>query len=250
MVMHQEIKVLIIEDEIIWTENLSATLFDLGFTIAGIAANFEEAVLLINKTDFDIALVDINLNHKNSGIELGNMLNTYYKKPYIFVTASMESHSMDEAVRARPSAYLTKPVHRKSLVANIHSAIYNFNNNHSPVYAALQLPSDMFFVKNGSKYKQLLWGKIVHARSDKNYTIIFNCADGNEYYIRSTLAKTLSHIIPQHLQASFAQVNRAEAVQVTYINEVVENEVRTNYKTLTVTESYIASLKEKMKIVV
>lgn len=247
---YEEIKVIIIEDEQMWAENLSATLNDLGFTITGLASTFEDAVLLLNNNDFDIALVDININRKNSGIELGKMLSGIYKKPYLFITADTDSHSMEEAIKARPSAYLTKPVHRKSLFANIHGAIHNYNGHLSPAFPSAEPNSDIFFVKHGSKYKQLLWSKVVYLASDKNYTAIFNSLDNNHYYIRSTLAKALSQIIPQHLQSSFAQVNRSEAVQISYINEVLGDEVRTPSKTFTVTEFYMTTLKEKMKVIV
>ncbi|GAA4460039.1 hypothetical protein GCM10023093_02050 [Nemorincola caseinilytica] len=246
--MNEEIKILIIEDEAMWSENLSATLDGLGFSVAGIADTFEDAVRMMNNEEFDIALVDITLHHKNSGIELGKMLTNYYKKPYLFITANDDPDAMEEAVKARPSAYLTKPVDRKSLAANIYNAIYNFNAHISPSYTSTVPHSDTFFVKNGNKYRQLQWSNIVYLYSTKNYTAIFNAADNTEHYIRSGLTKTLSHIIPQHLRAAFAQVNRKEAVQLSHIREVIKEEIRTDHKVFTMSDVYATELKEKMNI--
>ena len=108
--MHQEIKVLIIEDEEIWMKSIATTLHDFGYTVSGIADNFEAAVELFNYADYDIALLDINLNSKNKGIELGRMMCTYYRKPFIFLTGSSDRHTLNDAINAGPSAYLTKPV--------------------------------------------------------------------------------------------------------------------------------------------
>jgi len=153
--MTDEIKVLIIEDEEIWSKGLAAILNDFGYTISGICADFESAVTLLNSADYDIVLTDINLNNRNSGIELGKMINTYYKKPFIFITANTDSNTINEAVKCGPSAYLTKPVNRTTLVATIQGAINNFNEKISPSYNAGLPDNDIFFVKQGSKYKKL-----------------------------------------------------------------------------------------------
>ncbi len=247
--MQDEINIIIVDDEKMWSDNLSSTLSELGFNVTGVATTFEEAVVLMNSTDFDIAMVDIHLNRKNSGIELGKMLYSVYKKPYLFITAGMNQHTVKEVVNAKPSAYLTKPVHRKSLVSNIHAALNNFNERISPEYNTLIAPTDRFFIKQGNKYKQLQWGNIAYLNAAGNYTVIFNSADGADYHLRSTLSRTISSIIPQHLQQDFVQINRAEAVHIGYVKEVIGEEVRTEYKTFTVTESYIPGLRAKMNLV-
>ncbi len=247
--MHQEIKVLIIEDEEIWMKSIATTLHDFGYTVSGIADNFEAAVELFNYADYDIALLDINLNSKNKGIELGRMMCTYYRKPFIFLTGSSDSHTLNDAINAGPSAYLTKPVHPAALIATLQSAINNFNNHTTYSEKEATTNNNIFFVKQGNKYKKIDWTKIVYLRSDKNYTIIFNEIDKNEYLIRSTLSKILNFIIPPHLKSSFVQVNRAEAVHIAYVQELAGEEVRTSHKTLTVTEVYSSNLKKALNVI-
>lgn len=247
--MHEEIKVLIIEDEEMWSASYKATLHDFGYTVAGKADNFESAISLLNTADFDIVLLDIHINNKNSGIEIGKMINTLYHKPFIFITGSSDSHLLADVIAARPSAYLTKPVHPSSLIATLQSAIDNFSNNVTPARTTTDTNNDIFFVKQGNRYKKLNWAQIVFLQSDKNYTIIFNAADKTEYFIRSSMSKTLNYIIPGALKSSFVQINRAEAVNVAFINEFTGDEVRTAFKTLTLTEAYSNHLKEVLRLI-
>ena len=247
--MTEEIKVLIVEDEKMWSKTLANILNDFGYTIAGIADKFEAALTMLNTADYDIVLQDIHLNKKSSGIEIGKMISHIYKKPFIFITSSTEPEILAAAVSAGPSAYLTKPVHQASLIATIQSAINNFNERISPAYTPALPDNDIFFVKQGAKYKKLNWTNIVYLRSDKNYTIAFNAPDQTDYFIRSSLAKTMNFIIPNYLQPSFVQINRAEAVQIPFIQELAAYELKTTHKTLSVSDMYIADLKKAMKIV-
>ncbi|MBZ0262537.1 MAG: response regulator [Hyphomicrobiales bacterium] len=245
--LQEEIKALVIEDEEIWLRSILANLNDFGYTVSGTASNFEEAIKLLNTADYDIVLLDINLNRKKSGLELGKMVSGLYHKPYIFITASFDTHTMQEAIGANPSAYLTKPVNPASLVIAIQNAINNFNSKQPASNVSEE--ELFFFVKQGNKYKKLNWKDIVYLRSEKNYTSIFNAPEKAEYYIRSTMPKTLKYIIPASLQDKFIQVNRSEALNTTFIHEMSGDEVKTQFKVFYITDAYSKNLKKVLNII-
>jgi CheY-like chemotaxis protein len=248
--IQEEIRILIIEDEKVWAEILATYLRDLGYAVAGVANTFEEAITLLNKAEYDLALVDINLNVTASGIELGRMLHNLYRKPYIFLTANTEHTTLADAVAAKPSAYLPKPVNLTSLTVAIQSALNSFSSTAvEPAAGPIQEDSTFFFVKHGNKYKKTDWKDVVYLRSDKNYTLFFSAADKNEYSIRCTLQKALNNIIPEQLQSRFAQVNRSEAVQITFIQEITSEELRTPYGKFAITEGYQKELKIKLHVI-
>lgn len=247
--MQEEISVLIIEDEDLWAKSLTSNLGEFGFTVVGVAPDFESAVTLLNKKDYDIVLLDIHLNGKESGIELGRMIHNMYHKPFIFITASYDALTAQAAVSARPSAYLTKPVHPASLFVTIQTAISNFSDQVIALSPKDPASEDAFFVKQGDKYKKVYWKDVVCLSSEKNYTGVLNAADGSTCYIRSTLPKTLRHLVPQSLQKNFVQLNRSEAVQISYIQELEKDEVKTIYKSFLVTEGYLKELKERLRII-
>src|SRR6185437_4448341 len=107
--MQHDISVLIIEDEETWMQKISYDLSQFGFKVVGCAANLDDALPAIRANNFDIALLDINLHGKNSGIELGKMISSTLKKPFIFITSSVHDGIIEETASAMPSAFLTKP---------------------------------------------------------------------------------------------------------------------------------------------
>jgi DNA-binding LytR/AlgR family response regulator len=247
--MQEEISVLIIEDEDLWAKSLTSNLDEFGFTVVGLAPDFESAVSLLNKKNYDIVLLDIHLNGRESGIELGRMIHGMYNKPFIFITASYDAQTAQAAVSARPSAYLTKPVHPASLFVTIQTAIQNFSDQVTALSPRETGDEEAFFVKQGDKYKKIYWKDVVCLSSEKNYTGVLNAADGSTCYIRSTLPKTLKHLVPLSLQKNFVQINRSEVVQVNYIKELERDEVKTSYKSFIVTEGYLKELKERLRII-
>lgn len=247
--MDNEISILIVEDEKIWIECIQKILKDFVFHVAGIASNVQEALDAFGTVDYDLALVDIQLHGRNTGIELGKVLKTTYNKPFIFITASGD-HELEAAAQVGPSAYLTKPVNQSTLFVAIQSAI----QNHTARMVARpsgNMTEEMtfFFVKHGNKYRRVDWKNVAYLSSGKNYVTIFNVADKTEYYIRSSLHKTLHHIIPPGLRSQFIQVNRAEVVQSSFIQEFTGEEVKTAYKALPVSEVYCKELKSKLNII-
>lgn len=245
--MQEEIDVLIIEDEELWARSLKANLDEFGFGIAGVASSFEDAVFALNQKNYDIVLLDIHLNGRESGIELGRMVHSFYQRPFIFITASFDAETAKSAISSHPSAYLTKPVHPASLFTAIQTAIRNFTDRQVAV-SPKEVIADSFFVKQGDKYKRIFWKDVVSLTSDKNYTGLFNAADGSTSYIRSTLPKTLRYLVPASLQENFVQLNRSEVVQLSFIQELTKEEVITAYKTFTVSESHSKELKDKLRI--
>ena len=134
----EEIRILIIEDEEIWSRSISAALSGFGFTVAGIARDFEDAIKLLNTADFDLALIDISIGQRNNGLTLGSMMSTLYKKPFIFLTACKEHNVVDEAIRTGPIAYLIKPADDTTLYATIQSSINRFYKKESEPQAAAE----------------------------------------------------------------------------------------------------------------
>lgn len=248
--MDNVISVLVVEDEEIWSKMIQLVLLDFGYSIARIVNNTEDALTAFSECDYDIILMDINLNGKNSGIELGKVVNKVYKKPFIFITASGD-HTLMAAAAAKPSAYLPKPINPSSLFIAIQNAINNFSNGDSvqPDKNDDSLFSS-FFVKQGKRYKKIDWKDVSSISAGKNYVSVFNTIDKTQYFIRSSLQRTLQHIIPKYLQGNFIQVNRSEAVQLSFVLEISDDEVKTAYSNIPITESYGKELKSKMNIVI
>ena len=80
-------KVLVVEDEIIIADNICDSLIDLGYEVTEPAINYTEAILIIEKEKPDIAILDIHLSGKKTGIDIAKKINENYNFPFIFLTS-------------------------------------------------------------------------------------------------------------------------------------------------------------------
>ena len=246
--MQNDISVLVIEDEETWAHQIKYDLQQFGFTVVGCVDTVEDALPAITANNYDIALLDINLNGKNSGIALGKLISQTIKKPFIFITGSVLDDIIADAASALPSAFLTKPFSPASLFISIQSAIHHFSagQNAAPAKTGPELGS--FFVKLGNKYARVDWQNVVCLQSAKNYTTIIT-SNNDTYMIRSTLQKTLQYLVPQALKNSFVQINRGDVINKGFIREVIDDEVITEHQAFSITEAYLKNLKQQLNVI-
>lgn len=243
----EEIEILIIEDDQLTAESTKLLLQEFGFTVKAIANNIEAALSFLNKESFDIALVDVDLNGKQSGIEIGTIISYQFHIPFIFITGITDATVIAEAVKAKPAAYLVKPPNAATLFACIQNAIQNFTTQQVAA-SNINLPADFFFVKTGNKLKKVFWDEIVVLSSSGNYTIL-TTKDKTEHYLRSSLAMTLKFQIPQSHQANFIQLSRSEAVQINFITEIDEEEIITPVKRVPLSKGFAKEIKQRLNII-
>ncbi|MFN4042003.1 MAG: response regulator [Brevundimonas sp.] len=81
-------RILIIEDEALVAMELRFVLEDLGYDIAGVAADAHTARNLVRETEVDLALVDIHLSDGPTGVELGRELGQDQGVTVLYMTAN------------------------------------------------------------------------------------------------------------------------------------------------------------------
>jgi CheY-like chemotaxis protein len=97
-------RVFVVEDEVMIRMLLEDMLSDLGYGIAASAGELEEAVTLARNSDFDVAILDVNLNG-NAVYPVADVL-AERGVPFMFSTGYGE-RGLSEAYRDRPT--LQKP---------------------------------------------------------------------------------------------------------------------------------------------
>jgi CheY-like chemotaxis protein len=103
-------RVFVVEDEFLIRMLLEDMLGDLGYELAGVAGRVEEATDLAQSTDFDIAILDVNLD----GHEVYPVADVLSRRgvPFIFVTG-YGGGGLPDAYRDRPT--LQKPFQLEEL---------------------------------------------------------------------------------------------------------------------------------------
>jgi len=119
-----EIRILIVEDELITMERIRDTLAMRGFDIAGTAASAHEALAAIGKNMPDLILMDIKIKGGMDGIELTRTINAQYDIPVIFLTAFADRETVERAKDVESYGYLVKPFGEIELVTNIEIALH------------------------------------------------------------------------------------------------------------------------------
>jgi DNA-binding NtrC family response regulator len=101
------LRALVVEDEELVSMLTEGMLQDLGFAIGGIAATLEDGLKLARDEDFDLALVDVNLNSHVAEPIAKYLLD--HGIPFVFVTGYSQASAA--------SAFARVPVLRKPFTA-------------------------------------------------------------------------------------------------------------------------------------
>ncbi len=110
--------VLLVEDEVMIRMMVADMLQELGYAIAGEAGDIDEAVRLVQATDFDIAILDVNVNGKvitpvAEAVQLRG-------RPFVFATG-YGSQGVPAKFRDRPT--LQKPFQIETLARAIEATL-------------------------------------------------------------------------------------------------------------------------------
>ncbi len=117
------IKILIVEDELLIAENLSIKLKNLGYTVANIVSSGNAALKYINSDKPDLILMDIAIKGKMDGIQTVAKIKNIAEIPIIFLTAYADDETLERATQTGCYGYILKPFKDRELHATIKIAL-------------------------------------------------------------------------------------------------------------------------------
>ena len=112
--------VFLVEDEVMIRMMVSDMLEDLGYTVAAEAGEISEALKLAETTEFDFAILDVNVNGKVIS-PVADLIKAR-NRPFIFATG-YGSSGLPEEYRDRPA--LQKPFQLETLQRMIDATLKN-----------------------------------------------------------------------------------------------------------------------------
>lgn len=134
-----KVRVLIVEDEPLIAENIAMYLNNHDYEVAGIAYDYEDGIFKLENDKPDIVLLDINLDGKLDGIDLGKYIHDTLKIPFIFLSSYSDKSTLDRAKKVLPSGYLVKPFHENSLLTTLEISLANYASIMTQMTGALDL---------------------------------------------------------------------------------------------------------------
>jgi len=123
--MDQPKRVLIVEDDPLIAEDISESLQEIGYEIAGIAYDADEAMGLIASNKADITILDVNLGSEIDGIEIGDHIQKTHGTPFIYLTSYADKGTIERAKHTRPMGYIVKPFDERDLYTALEIALFN-----------------------------------------------------------------------------------------------------------------------------
>jgi CheY-like chemotaxis protein len=111
-------RIFVVEDELMIRMLLDGMLTDLGHTVAAEAGGIDEALALAKQAEFDVAVLDVNLNNR----PITPVVEVLIKRGLPFIFASgYGQRGVPEAYRACPT--LQKPFQAEALAQAIDAAM-------------------------------------------------------------------------------------------------------------------------------
>jgi DNA-binding LytR/AlgR family response regulator len=220
--MNTEIKIGIVEDELLIAEKIKSLLTAMGYAICEPVSNYDDALVMIEKEKPDMLLLDVNLKDKKDGIDLAEKINELYQLPFIFLTANSDVITIDRAKRVKPNAYIVKPFNKEELFAAIEIAFNNYSEAKTTAPATVKAtpPKEFIFIREGHRFIKILFNEIVYAESRENYVVI-HTMDKRKSIIRSTFSDFLKQLPAD----KFYRTHRGFAVQVNLVENIEPTEV-------------------------
>lgn len=222
-----KVKILIVEDEAIIADDIFDTLEELDYEALEPAHTFSEAIEKIEKFNPDIAILDIQLSGKKSGIDLANRINEVYHFPFIFLTSNSDQFTLDQAKKVQPSAFLVKPFSKEELYTSIEVALFNYSKRAEKTFDESSLIiQDALFIKENKTFIRLNFSDIVHLKSDHVY-IEISMKNGDTQSVRGSMNDYIGR-----LNERFYRVHRSHIINLDYLEKL-------NHSTVTVLNSEV-----------
>ncbi|PQV48161.1 LytTR family two component transcriptional regulator [Jejuia pallidilutea] len=227
-----KIKVLVVEDEIIIADNICDTLEDLGFETIEPAINYTEALALIETKNPDIAILDIQLSGKKTGIDLAKKINEDYNFPFVFLTSNSDNVTLNQAKKVMPHAYLVKPFSKEELYTTVEIVLNNFLQKKNVTKNNKQILEDALFIKVKDAMVKLAFNDILYLKSAHVYVEIV-LKNKKTHLVRASLNDMLNK-----LNNTFIQVHRSYIINLSYIEQIHSNALVIQNKSIPVSKKY------------
>ncbi|WP_118949854.1 LytR/AlgR family response regulator transcription factor [Taibaiella helva] len=159
-------RILILEDEAIIAESLYQLLNLLEYSPYEPVDNPDDAIAMIRSFSPNLVLLDLNLSHNRSGLEVAAYLYEHKLNiPFIVLTAHSDAGTIASVKKYHPAAFLVKPFMRESLFAAIELAIPDTEEA-----ANISDQDCELFLKTGTRYEKLDLRSLAYVKANGKYT--------------------------------------------------------------------------------
>lgn len=110
-----QVRILVVEDEVIVARNIANQLTQLGYTVIGTASSGQAAIAKALESKPELILMDVILKGEMDGITAASQIREKLDIPVIFLTAYGDDNTVQRAKHTQPFGYVVKPFTPKDL---------------------------------------------------------------------------------------------------------------------------------------
>lgn len=111
----EQVKILVVEDEVIVARTIANQLNQLGYIVTGTASSGKAAIAKALETKPELVFMDIILKGEMDGITTASYIREHLDIPVIFLTAYGDDNTLQRAKITQPFGYILKPFNSKDL---------------------------------------------------------------------------------------------------------------------------------------
>jgi len=245
--MPENIHVMIVEDESIVAMDLAAGLEHDGYTIAGIADNYDDAIKIFSENPVDILLMDIHLHGSKDGVDTAGALMKIKPVPLIYLTAFTDPVTIERVKHTNPAAFLTKPYNIDNVRISIDLALHHFAEEKTTTGKILSMQSvaekktdkdhflqlkEYVFIKQNYRYVKFKLSEILFAEADNNYVNLQTATQ------KFALRLSLSDLLDRLQFSRLIRIHRSFAVNLNEINSFDDQLIRIGQHEIPIGRNY------------
>ena len=215
-------KILLVEDDMIIAADISMQLTKLGYEIIGINTRGEDALNTVENNRPDIILMDIVLTGKMNGIEAAQIILEKFQVPVIFLTSNSDDVTFQQALSAKPYAFISKPFQKSELERTVRLTLQRIavEQESEPVLESndhVSAMEDRLFIRQKNQMKRVLLKEILYVEADRNYCKLHT--EKQTYLLSVPLRSIASQLPPDN----FFRVHRSFVVNLKEIVAISEH---------------------------
>ena len=222
------VNILLVEDEFSIAMDLKMRLKKMGYDVAGIALDYEDALQKITLLKPDLILMDIHLGKDADGIDIAQTVYKNFQIPVVFVTAFSDKATIERAMKAMPFGYLIKPFRDVDVDNAVTLAMQQYKELHERNVALEFLKqqgsaastihaSQHIYIRNKGQLEKIMVEDILLLEALDNYTVVHA---GSQKYTVPGLLKDLHNQLPDD---RFLRIHKSYVVNTAAIKAIDDN---------------------------
>ena len=251
----ENIKVLIVEDDMIIGADLSLNLSQRGYEVLGIIPRGESVLESIATEIPDLILMDVNLKGAWDGIDTAQKVQESYDIPLIFLTANSDSETFSRAKSLKPFAFLIKPYQPDDLERAMELAISRMEENATPSSTSPSpdkstasdqdgfILKDRIFIKSKDRLVKVSVEDILYIEAESNYSKIVTREKD------FLMALTLKAIEQRLNHPAFLRVHRSYIINLHKLDAVGEVYLSVGKQQIPISKSNREKLFQRLKMI-